>query len=309
MLAGRLVFQAFQTNRALSEIQPKKELNMKFNLKMIAAAAALASMAGAANADIVTQGQSGSLVLTALNTVTNSFYMRDLGFTLSTFLPTGAANSVGFTGSAIVGDKTPTAGLTLNAANTANFGDAAFSTWYGAQTSADVKWFVNAVDSISSASTGVSRLITSSINTAQTASNGQVTNFVSSANAGGLDAFFNPATPNAALLSVTGTTTNAEWANNFGLGGNGLAAVGESASLFYFTRSVATGSTSVSANGGPYGNGTNFASVLLASNGDFSYTLAAPVSAVPLPAAAWLMGAGLVALGGAARRRKAAAQA
>ena len=276
---------------------------MKFNLKMIAAAAALASMAGAANADIVTSGQSGSLVLTALNTVTQSFYMRDLGFTLSTFLPTGAANSVGFTGSAIVGDKTPTAGLTLNAANTANFGDAAFSTWYGAQTSADVKWFVNAVDSISSASTGVSRLITSSINTAQTASNGQVTNFVRTANAGGLDAFFNPGT-----LSVTGTSTNAEWANNFGLGGNGLAAVGESASLFYFTRTAATGSISVSANGGPYGNGTNFASVSLASNGDFSYTLA-PVSAVPLPAAAWLMGAGLVALGGAARRRKAAAQA
>lgn len=275
---------------------------MKFNLKMIAAAAALASMAGAANADIVTAGQSGSLVLTALNTVTQSFYMRDLGFTLSTFLPTGAANSVGFTGSAIVGDKTPTAGLTLNAANTANFGDAAFSTWYGAQTSADVKWFVNAVDSISSASTGVSRLITSSINTAQTASNGQVSNFVSTSNAGGLDAFFNPGT-----LSVTGTNTNAAWADNFGLGGNGLAAVGESASLFYFTRTAATGSTSVSANGGPYGNGTNFASVLLASNGDFSYTLA-PVSAVPLPAAAWLMGAGLVALGGAARRRKAAAQ-
>lgn len=274
---------------------------MKFNLKMIAAAAALASMAGAANADIVTSGQSGSLVLTALNTVTNSFYMRDLGFTLSTFLPTGAANSVGLIGSTIVGNKTPTAGLILNAANTANFGDAAFSTWYGAQTSADVKWFVNAVDSVSSAATGVSRLITSSINTAQTASNGQVTNFVGAANAGGLDAFFNPGT-----LSVTGTTTNPEWANNFGLGG--LAAVGESASLFYFTRTVATGSTSVSANGGPYGNGTNFASVLLASNGDFSYTLA-PVSAVPLPAAAWLMGAGLVALGGAARRRKAAAQA
>ena len=163
---------------------------------------------------------------------------------------------------------------------------------------------MNAVDSISASATGVSRLITSSVNTAQTATNGQVTNFVSTSNAGGLDAFFNPGT-----LSKTGTDAAAAWANNFGLGGAGLAAVGESASLFYFTRTAATGATSTLANGGRYGNGTDFASVTLASNGDFSYTLAAPPSAVPLPAAAWLMGAGLVALGGAARRRKAAAQA
>lgn len=280
---------------------------MKFNLKMIAAAAALASMAGAAQADITTQGQSGALVLTAFNTVTNAYYMRDLGFTLSTFLPTGALNSVGETGSSIVGDKTPTAGLTLNAGNTTNFADAAFGTWYGAQTPADVKWFVNAVDSINTAADGRSRLITSSVNTAQTVSNGQVTNFVGTPNAGGLDAFFNPAT-----LSKTGTTTNGEvWADNFGLGGAGLAAVGQSASLFYFTRSAATGGTSTAANGGRYGNATNFASVNLAANGDFSYTLAADpqVGEVPLPAAVWLMGAGLVALGGAARRRKAVAQA
>lgn len=274
---------------------------MKFNLKMITAAAALASMAGAANADIITSNtQSGSLVLTAFNTSTNSYYMRDLGFTLSTFLPTGAANSVGFIGSTIVGDKTPTAGLFLNAANTTNFGDATFSTWYGLQTPANVKWFVSAVDTVSSTVTGVSRLIASSLNTDQTASNGQVTNYVGSAN---LSAFFNQA-----ALSTTGTDAPEAWADNFGLGGNGLAAVGENASLFYFTRTAPTGSTATSANGGRYGNEAGFASVLLAANGDFSYTLA-PVSAVPLPAAAWLMGAGLVALGGAARRRKAAAQA
>lgn len=279
---------------------------MKFNLKLIAAAAALASMAGAAQADIITQGQSGSLVLTVFNTATNAYYMRDLGFTLSTFLPTGALDSVGFTGSSIVGDKTPEAGLSLNAGNTTNFADAAFSTWYGAQTPADVKWFVNAVDSLNASSTGRSRLITSSVNTAQTVSNGQLSNFVSTSNAGGLDAFFNPAT-----LSKTGTNAAPEWAENFGLGGAGLAAVGQSASLFYFTRSTLTSGTTTAANGGTYGNSAGFASLNLAADGNFSYELAlAPaVSAVPLPAAAWLMGAGLLGLGGAMRRRKAAAQA
>ncbi len=273
---------------------------MKFKLKMIAAAAALASLAGAAQADITTQGQSGSLVLTAFNTSTNAYYMRDLGFTLSTFLPSGALNSVGVIGSSIVGNKTPVGGLILNAGNTTNFADAAFGTWYGAQTPADVKWFVNAVDSISSTATGVSRIITSSVNTAETASNGQITNFVGTANAGGLEAFFNPGT-----LSKTGTNAAEAWATNFGLGADGLAAVGQSASLFYFTRTAATGGTSTLANGGIYGNSAGFASVNLAANGDFSYTL----SPVPLPATAWLMGVGLVALGGIARRRNAAAQA
>jgi len=45
--------------------------------------------------------------------------------------------------------------------------------------------------------------------------------------------------------------------------------------------------------------------VTLASNGDLTYV--AP-SAVPVPAAAWLLGSGLLAMGGAIRRRKAAAQ-
>jgi hypothetical protein len=277
---------------------------MKFNLKMIAAAAALASMAGAAQANITTSNtQSGSLVLTVFNTSTSAYYMRDLGFTLSSFLPTGALNSVGFTGSSIIGDKTPEAGLLLNAGNTTNFGDASFSTWYGAQTPADVKWFVNAVDTISATATGVSRIITSSVNTAETASNGQITNFIGASRAGGLEAFFNPGT-----LSKTGSDAAASWATNMDLGADGLAAVGQSASLFYFTRTAATGGTSTLGNGGRYGNSENFASLNLAANGDFTYSVAS-VSAVPLPASAWLMGAGLLGLGGVMRRRKAAAQA
>lgn len=278
---------------------------MKFNLKMIAAAAALASMAGAAQADIVTQNtQNGSLVLTAFNTATNAYYIRDLGFTLNTFLPTGALNSVGLIGSPIVGDKTPEAGLLLNAGNTTNFADSAFSSWYGAQTPADVKWFVNATDTISQAANGVSRFITSSVNPSETASNSEVSNFVATSGAGGIGAgFFNPGG-----LSKTGTNAPTIWASNFGLGADGLAAVGQSANLFYFTRTVVTGSLATPANGGIYGNSANFSSLTLATNGNLTYSLEG-VSPVPLPAAAWLMGAGLMGLAGVMRRRKAAAQA
>jgi hypothetical protein len=284
-----------------------EKTSMKLKLKMIAAAATMASLAGAAQADIVTSNtQSGSLVLTAFNTVTNSYYMRDLGFTLSSFLPSGVLDSVGFTGSPIVGDKTPDAGLTLNAGNTANFGDAAFSTWYSAQTPTDVKWYVNAVDTISTAALGVSRIITSSLNSGETSTNGQLNNFQGSAS--GAELFFNPAT-----LSTTGSAAETAFASafatNFGLGADGLAAVGETASLFYFARTAATGSTATLANGGRYGNATDFATVTLAANGDFTYQLNGEAAVVPLPAAAWLMGAGLLGLGGAARRRKASAQA
>jgi hypothetical protein len=44
--------------------------------------------------------------------------------------------------------------------------------------------------------------------------------------------------------------------------------------------------------------------VTLAANGDFTYALA-PVSAVPVPAAAWLFGSGLLSFGAFVRRRTA----
>lgn len=288
---------------------------MKLKLKMIAAAAAMVTLASGAQAAIVTSGQSGDLVLVAFNSVTGTYYMRDLDLTLSGFLPTGALNSVGLTGSTIVGDRTPNAGLTLNGGNTPTFaGDSLFTSWYGSQTAADVRWFVSAVDSISAAATGVSRLITSSFNPSETASNGQVSNYVTGGNAaGGLTTFFGA----TSAQSVTDVTSGAsllaplaEWNSNFGLGGDGLGTVGSSGNLFYFTRTQATSATTTAANGGAFQNTTGLATVTLAANGDFTYFLAGETpTAVPLPAAAWLMGAGLLGLGGAARRRKAAAQA
>lgn len=284
---------------------------MKLKLKMIAAAAAMVTLASGAQAAIVTQGQSGDLVLVAFNTVTGTYYMRDLDLTLSGFLPTGALNSVGEIGSTIVGDRTPNAGLTLNSGNTPTFaGDSLFTSWYGAQTATDVRWFINAVDTINTAALGVSRFITSSLNPSETSTNGNLTNFV--AGAGGLQTFFGT----TSAQSVTDVTSGASllaplstWGGNFGLGGDGLGAVGTSANLYYFTRSAVSGSVAA-AFGGAFQNTTGLATVTLASNGDFSYVLAGETpTAVPLPAAAWLMGAGLLGLGGAARRRKAAAQA
>lgn len=278
---------------------------MKLNLKMIAAAVAMVSATGAANAALTLGStNNGSLALFAYNTVTRDYYIRDMGFLMNDFLPTGVTTLSGDLGA--TGNRTPETGLLLNASNTPNFGDASFATWMTGQNTADIRWSMSAVDYLgSNAATNVKRAIVSSVNPDETALNGQVDGFVSPANAGGLATLFGEAT-----LSMTGTAAPDAFDTNFGLGGDGLASLGQAANLFYFARSTGTGSTAAQSTRTQYGNSAGFATVTLEADGDFVYSLAAaPVSAVPIPAAAWLLGSGLLGLGGMARRRKAAAKA
>jgi len=274
---------------------------MKFNLKMIAVAAAMVSAAGAANAALTT-GNNGSLALVAFNTVTNVWYIRDTGYLLNSFLPSSVTTLSG--DGAVTGNKTPAAGLTIDKTVTASFGDSSFSSWLTGQTTTDVRWFLSAVDNTgTNAASNVKRFITSSANASETATNGNLDGYIASGNAGGLAAVYADGTNGA--LSSTGSIVPGAWTSNFGLGADGLALLDQAASLFYFSRSTGTGSTTTAANATQFGNATGFATVTLASNGDLTYV--AP-SAVPVPAAAWLLGSGLLAMGGAIRRRKAAAQ-
>jgi len=275
---------------------------MKFNLKMIAVAAAMVSAAAAANAAPTTTGQNGSLVLTAFNTVTNAWYMRDTGYLLNGFLPSSVTTLSG--DGSVTGDKTPDAGLTLDSSTNTNFADSSFSTWLTGQTQSDVRWFLSAEDNSGTSATNRKRFITSSANGSQTATNGQLDNYIGTGNAGGLGSVF--ATGTNGSLSSTGTDAPSAWASNFGLGADGLASLGDSVGLFYFSRSASTGGTTTAATATQFGNVNGYSTVSLTANGDFTYT--APASAVPVPAAAWLLGSGLMAMGGAIRRRKAAAQ-
>jgi hypothetical protein len=274
-------------------------------LKMIAIAGAAMSMFGSAHADLSAPGAAnGSFVLTAVNTANQNWYMRDLGFFINSFLPSNITTATG--DGAVTGDKTPAAGLTLNASNTANFGDASFSTWLSAQTLADVKWIVTATDSTGISATDRRRMVVSSANANETFLNGNVTNFVGTPVAGSLTSFFGNNT-----LSTTGTLIGPTALAGFNLGADALAAVGQSVNLFYAFRSSTTGGGDTNAaTSQKYFNATGNALVTLNANGDFSYVLAgAPVGEVPLPATVWLMGAGLAAVGGFIRRRKAAVQA
>lgn len=279
---------------------------MKFNLKMTAIAAAMVA-SGAANAAFVAGNVGNStLGLLAFNTSTGSYYLRDTGFFMNTFLPSdGAAITPSGDAAASTFDKTPATGLTLNAGNTASFADAAFSSWLSGQTNAasNVRWTVIASDSQNTSATNRLRQIGAiASSTTFTPSNGAIAGGTVAIN-GFADATFG--------LSKTGTLSSGQltaslgnFVNQAGL----LTALDSTANLYYWTRSTTSSSTGLAAFENLYDNAAGPAILSLASNGDFSYSLA-PVSAVPLPAAAWLMGAGLVGLGGVIRRRKAAAQA
>lgn len=272
---------------------------MQFNLKVIAAAVALAA-AGSAHADIVGANLgNSSLVIAAFNSVTNAYYVRDTGFLLNTFLPSSVTTAAGDGG--VTGNKTPDAGLTLDKTNTASFADTAFSTWLSGQTVSDIRWTVVASDSQSTSTTNLSRMVLA-LSTPVSVSNGTLTNAVTQ-----VSGFAGPTGPTG---SITGSGVPASFQGNLILNGSTLGTLDNASSLFYFVRTQPGGASATTANTTQFGNSTGFAQVLLASNGDFSYTLAgAPVSAVPVPAAAWLMGSGLMAIGGAVRRRKAAAKA
>jgi hypothetical protein len=269
---------------------------MKFNLKMIAVAAAMVSAAGAANAALAT-GNNGSLALVAFNTVTNVWYIRDTGYLINSFLPSSVTTLSG--DGAVTGDKTPAAGLTIDKTVTASFGDSSFSGWLTGQTATDVRWFLSAVDNDGSTASNRKRFLTSSANASETATNGNLDGYIADGNAGGLATVYASGTNGA--LSSTGSGVPVAWANNFGLAADGLALLDQAASLFYFSRSTGTGSTTTAANATQFGNATGFATVKLVSNGDLTYQ----VSAVPVPAAAWLFGSGLLAFGAFVRRRTA----
>lgn len=269
-------------------------------MKMIAIAAAMVSMAGAARADLTpSSSNNGSLVLWAFNTANNAYYIRDLGYVMNDFLPSGVTTSAGNGG--VTGDKTPEAGLTLNAGNTASFADSLFATWYAGQAASTTVWGVSSYDNqgTGGSSANVKRMITSTTQADLFVTNGAIDFYTSTGNAG----TFSTLMPTG--FSTTGVNDNlaSTFGTNFNLGLSTLGSVGQTANLFYYTRAVPTGQTASQSIGSAYANSLNSAVITLGANGDFSYTLA---SAVPLPPTAWLMGAGLLAIGGIIRRRSAA---
>lgn len=279
---------------------------MRFNFKTTVAAVAMVA-AGSAQADLtgfnaINGGLGGSVALYAFNTKTGNYYVRDTGFLLNSFVPNSVTTLTGDGG--ITGDKTPSTGLTLDKVSTTSFSDTAFSLWYSGQTVTDVFWALVGGDSLSAGANGVSRVLTTGAANGLALTDGQVTNAVAGANIGNLKTL----TGTMGLSTSSNMGAPAWMSTNGGL--NTLTQLGQGASLYYAARSAQSGSSILPANVTEFANGAGSALVTLAVNGDLSYVLAPEaVGAVPVPAAAWLLGTGLMAMGGMARRRRASEKA
>jgi len=278
---------------------------MKFNIKAIAAAVALVAT-GAAHADLTSAANgNSSFALVAFNTTTHAYFVRDLGTNLNSFLPNNITTGSGDGG--VTGNKTPEAGLNVTWA-----GDQSWTDWLSAQTASAVKWTVTAGDSAGTSGTSNVQRVLVAESQAST-SNPNPSNTTVRTGATNVTALANLVNGTFSGTSATGTfsaAVQAAYESNNNFGAETLGSLGVSSSLYYIAATAGTLANSALVTLRGYANSLNTATLTLASNGTLTYDLQPAVtSAVPLPDSIWMMGVGLLAVGGMVRRRKAAAQA
>jgi hypothetical protein len=274
-----------------------------------AIAGALALGASGAYALGIPANNSSDLVLVIQNTATPAnVYVLDTGISLDSIMPTGSLAAAGSTTSlstAIAGiNQTIAASPTLQAFLAAN--PAASDGWTieGSQysgstptasaTNANTK-VVGAAKVVFSSGNNPSNIAQATLANLQAIANGMQGDLTQPSDALGLSPLM------AATEASTGASYSATAASKYTLFGlSDLQALGTSAiSLYGFTGNVAAGQP-------PAGTQSYIlGSVSLGTNG--LLTIAGNGTApVPLPAAVWLFGSGLMGLVGVSRRRKAA---
>jgi hypothetical protein len=292
-----------------------------FNLKTLAVAVALAATVSQANATMVNaQGTlsdgNSSVILYAYSSSLGRSYSRDLGFLLNDFLYNGSvaptAGSYPFS-STLNSDIPIGAGNVTDLSYSLGFGpDTQMISWLGNGTTlaSDVIWGIAAVDGIG---TGAAYRALTTVQAG--ASNAGTTNnnintfelkfdtFVGAHNQLGT----HPTGLNGSAGSDGSNPLSADAASGFGLNWGGSTSffaaggVGESMEFFFMAGNGTLPNAAATAV--RYGNAQGFSTWTLNSNGSLVY--AAP-SAVPVPAAVWLFGSGLLGLVGISRRKKSA---
>lgn len=291
-----------------------------FKLKYLTAATllAIAGQAGAATVGVTDGSPSagngnGEFILTVFNSDTGVSYSRQLEMFVNDFIP-HAKVGVGTVDNTAAGDATPDGGLTKTFAT-----DALFTSTFGSADPASLRWFVVAADSVPTDEQGVPvtqstpdairMLITHGTNdgtgfsTTTAGVGGGAQNYDDFANglnnydcglAAGASCVVTSTADLANGVSFTSATTITTMAPVL----LGLDTVG----YFYYLTGQ-SGSTARPVTPTLYANSSGVAGEWhMSLDGTLTWNSAA-VSAVPVPAAVWLFGSGLLGLVGVARRK------
>jgi hypothetical protein len=277
--------------------------------KLLIASAIGMAFAGQAQALTAASTSNGSLFLAVWdNTDTGTYsYVQDLGYTINGFLPNGNAAVSSLDGGPVSGTMTPDAGLNLS------FNTSFLSSYTGSLT--NLSWAVVGYDSSSvSLQQNTRRLVTTTQVGTTTA--GNITNSGLNSittNVGTVSGNFAPAcsTAGCSTFSIDNyLLTNLTDTLNKGVT-TGLSAsqvIGGALEMMYITQNGTNpGSTSLQAGYDFFDNAYGRAVWSLSSTGQLTYSIEGAPAAVPVPAAVWLFGSGLLGLVGIGRRKSQAA--
>jgi len=293
----------------------------KFNLKVLAVAVALAAAGSQANAAMVnSQGTlsdgNSSVILYAYSASLGRSYSRDLGFNLNDFLYNGT--SAPTAGSLLFNPAATPAVSTGNATDlgyTLSFGaDSQMTSWLGngSALASDVMWGVAAVDGQGTGSAfralttvTAGALSAGTINTELYTFEGKFDTFLSGHNPLGTHATgLNGSSGSDGSIGGLNADASAVFGVNWGGASsfNAVGGVGQSLEFFFLAGNGTLPNNNVT--NVRYGNTEGFSTWTLNSDSSFMYMAPGVVSAVPVPAAAWLFASGLLGLVGIARRKK-----
>ncbi len=273
---------------------------MKLMKKLLIASAIGMAFAGPASALTTGTLSNGSLFLAVWDSSTSGTYsyVQDLGYTINSFLPNSNAAVSAADGGPATGDKTPAAGLNLP------FATSFLSSFTGL--TSDLRWNVVAYDNQASNLTTNTRRAAATTQVA-TANAGGITSSglqTVTTNIGAAATNLNCVTALTGCSSTSTLLKGSGYGNNLGNGGLSTSqSLGGTLEMMYITQNGTNPGATNAASFDFYDNAFGRATWNLASNGTLTYNIEGAPAAVPLPAAAWLFGSGLLGLVGIGRRK------
>jgi len=281
---------------------------MKLSIKPLAAAVSLALISVSAHAALVAPGQGSAvpsntgLFLEAWNATSGATEVVNLSYAFTDIAAANAGNLNTASGPAWTTASNPAGSGTvsqLNFGTIANASTANFTNFTVASAASATQSGITSITGASVTSGGNPSTITiSGIGTVVLNIQSEIANWGSLTTSG---TYFDSAGTSTAN-ALSGPSLSGTWNN----GGISAAAVG-TAAAYYGILGNASFSTTVDGIAKRSTQTTAYSGFwFLSSSGQLTYNIASAAAPVPLPAAVWLLGSGLLGLIGVGRRRSAA---